>query len=322
METFIVEMIIAFVSSFLLSNWLKSYFKKAGLVGLDVHKKNKPKLPTSGGIPVFFGFYVAAMLYIFLRTYIYGEFNFLLEILASILSIALVTFVGFLDDVNSAEGKRTGLKQWQKPLMTIWAALPLMALRLGTPKMMLPFIGNINLSFIYPLFIIPIAFMGASNMVNLLGGFNGLESGMAIIYLTSLSLYTYFYSNLAAKIIAFGALGAISGFFLFNKFPSKFLPGDSITYFLGATLATIAIVGNVEKAAIIISIPFIIEGLLKLRGRFKKPTIGILKNGKIHRQDGIYSLPHIFMNGNFTEKQIVQFTWAISAFFSILVWFV
>ena len=322
METFIVEIIIAFVSSFLLSNWLKSYFKKAGLIGLDIHKKDTPKLPTSGGIPIFFGFYIATILYIFLRTYFFRQFSFLMEVSASLLAIALVTFVGFLDDVNASDGRRVGLKQWQKPLMTIWAALPLMALRLGNPEMILPLIGTVNFGNIYPLIIIPIAFMGASNMVNLLGGLNGLESGMAIIYLTSLSLYTYFYSNLAAKIIAFGALGAVAGFFMLNKFPAKFLPGDSTTYFLGATIATIAIVGNIEKAAIIISIPFLIEGLLKLRGRFKKPTLGILKDGKIHRREGIYSLPHLFMNGNYTEKQIVQFTWAISAFFSVLIWFV
>jgi UDP-N-acetylglucosamine--dolichyl-phosphate N-acetylglucosaminephosphotransferase len=188
--------------------------------------------------------------------------------------------------------------------------------------MNLPIIGPVNFGVLYSLLIAPLAFMGASNMVNLLGGLNGLESGMGLIYLSSLSLFAYFTSNLAAKILAFGALGAVAGFFILNKFPAKFLPGDSFTYFLGGVLATIAITGNLEKATLILAGPFIIEFILKLRGKFKKPTIGKMKNGKIFRSDGIYSLPHFFMNGKYTEKQIVGFVWAISFFFSALIWIV
>jgi len=319
-ETFIVEMFIAGLASYLLTLWIKGYFKRSGLVGMDVHKENQPKLPTSGGIPVFLGFYFAASAYIFLRTYLFGTYEGLLEVIASILAIALVTFIGFLDDLNLADGKRVGLKQWQKPLMTLPAVLPLVVLKLGTPTIVLPFVGAINLGYIYPLVLVPLAFMGASNMVNLLGGLNGLESGMGIVYLTSIGIYTYFFSSIAAKIIAFAALGSVAGFFLLNKFPAKILPGDSLTYFLGATLATIAIVGNVEKAILIMSIPFFIELILKLRGKLREPTVGRLVNGKLQRRGGIYSLPHFFMNGKFTEKEVAGAVWIITAVFAVLAW--
>ena len=322
METFIVEAVIAGVCSLLLAVWIKGYFRKSGLVGKDVHKEGQPRLPTSGGIPVFLGFYFAASAYVFLRAYLFGTYEGLLEVMAGLLAIALVTFIGFLDDLNSADGKRVGLKQWQKPLLTLPAVLPLVALGLGEPIVTLPILGAVNLSHIYTLAYVPLLFMGASNMVNLLAGLNGLESGMGIIYLTSLSLYAFFFSGLAAKIIAFAALGAVAGFFIINKFPAKMLPGDSLTYFLGAVLATIAIVGNMDKAFFVVSIPFFIELFLKLRGRLREPTVGKLVNGKLQRQGGIYSLPHLFMNGKYSERQVVRAMWLVTAIFSALAWLV
>jgi UDP-N-acetylglucosamine--dolichyl-phosphate N-acetylglucosaminephosphotransferase len=321
-ETFIVEAAVAMFASYFLGRWIGGYFRDAGLVGKDLHKKGKPKIPTSAGIPVFLAFYFSAMAYVFLRTYVFQDYSGLMDVTASILTIFFVTLVGFLDDVNTAKGRRIGLKQWQKPLLTLPAAIPLAALRMGVSSMTLPFIGAVDFGILYPLVIVPLVVVGASNMVNLLAGLNGLEAGMGVIYLTSLSLYAAFHSNLAAKIIAFAALGAVAGIFLLNRYPAKFLPGDSLTYFLGAVLGTLAIVGNMETATLIAAMPFLIEGVLKASGRFKKRTVGYVKDGKIFRNDGIYSLPHIFMNGRYTERQVVAFTWGISAFFAALVWLV
>lgn len=323
METFLIETTFACVSTYLLGSWAKDYFVSSGLVGRDIHKKGEVILPSSAGIPTFLSFYFAAMSYVFFRTYVYQDYTGLLDVVAGILSVAFITFVGFLDDVHVARGKRIGLKQWQKPLLTLPAAIPLMALRLGSSTMALPFFGEVNFGLIYPLLLIPFGILIASNMVNLLAGLNGLESGLGIIYLTSLSLYTYFYSNIAAKILAFSALGAVAGIFLLNKYPAKILPGDSLTYFLGGVLAIISIVGNVEKAGIILAIPFGVESLLKLRGRFKQPTVGKLVNEKIvRRSKKIYSIPHLFMNGKYTEKEIVKKVWAIELIFALLIWVV
>jgi UDP-N-acetylglucosamine--dolichyl-phosphate N-acetylglucosaminephosphotransferase len=319
-ETFILEAAAAMASSYFLGRWVGGYFERAGLVGKDLHKPGTPSRPTSAGIPAFIAFYFAAMAYVFGRTYLVGDYTGLLEVTASILSIMFVTFVGFLDDVNVTEGHRVGLKQWQKPLLTLPAAIPLVALKLGVSSMTLPLLGQVRLGLLYPLVVVPLAIVGASNMVNLLGGLNGLESGMGVVYLTSLSLYAYVNSGLAAKIIAFAALGATAGIFVLNRFPARLLPGDSFTYFLGAVLATLAVVGNMEKAALVASVPFLVEGVLKARGRFKKPTVGHVSGGKLYKQEGVYSLPHLFMDGRFTERQVAAFMWAVEALFAALVW--
>jgi len=324
MESFVFTTLFAAISSYFFCLFFAKYFRTAGIVGEDVHKRGKVVLPTSGGVPVFFAFFFSTMLYSFYLSYILQTDLHLLEICASVLSIAVVTLVGFVDDVNVKEGLRKGLEQWQKPLLTLPAAIPLMALKLGTPVVTLPIVGRINVGIAYPLLLVPLGVVGASNMVNLLGGLNGLEAGLGIIYLTSLSLFAYFHvSSIAAKVVGFAALGSVIGFFILNRYPARFLPGDSLTYFLGAVIANMAITGNMEKAALIASAPFIIEFLLKARGRFRIPTVGYVRGGKIYRRcRGIYSIPHLWMNGKYTEKEIVLRVWMVELIFALLVWLV
>ncbi len=320
METLIALCIVSAVLSYFASRFFARYFKDAGIVARDLHKEKKPVLPTSAGIALASAFYLSVLGYVFLRVYYFKNYDQLLEVFASLLSILVITFVGFLDDVNVKGTKRIGLKQWQKPLFTLPAALPLMAVKLGTPTITLPFVGTVDVGVLYPLVLVPIGVVGGANMVNLLAGLNGLESGLAVIYLSALNLILLkVNAPLAAKIIGFAALGAVLGFLPFNLYPARFLPGDSLTYFLGALIANLAIVGNIEKPALILSVPFIIEFFLKARGLFKKPTVGYIKNGKIYRKTkGIYSIPHFWMNGKYTEPQIVFRVWLIQLIFAVL----
>jgi len=43
-----------------------------------------------------------------------------------------------------------------------------------------------------------------------------------------------------------------------------------MTYSIGALIASMAILGNFEKIAVFVFIPYILETVLKLRGRLKK----------------------------------------------------
>ena len=326
--------IIGGIFTYLATPWLIRYLTKIDLVVKDQNKSDKPLVPISGGLAVFTGFFVGLMIFLFFRTffdnsgiYLFTMDNDLLVLLfAGFISIFLVTLIGFLDDIliNSSKEKSTGLKQWQKPLLTLVAAVPLMVTNAGTSSMSLPFFGEVKLGIIYPLILIPIGFVGAANMVNLFAGFNGLEVGMAIVYLGSLGFYSYVHSRYIAALIALMVFTSLCAFWLFNKHPAKILPGDSLTYLLGGTLASIAILGNLEKAALIISIPFFVEFFLKMRSNFSADTFGVYVNGKIRsKYDEIYSIPHFLTRtGNYTEKQIVKYMIALTVFFSLLIWVV
>ena len=302
------------------------YMKRIGVVVKDQNKKNKPLVPTSGGFAVLIGVLAGLMFVIFILTFFFGTSTRLIYILAASTSILIITFVGFIDDLLIRKSKLSsaGLRQWQKPLLTLAAAVPLMVVNAGTHNIWIPLIGRVELGLIYPLVLIPLIVVGAANMVNMLAGFNGMESGMGIIYIFMLGLYAYVNKAENATVIAAVVLGSLIAFYYFNKYPAKILPGDSLTYLLGGALGSIAILGNIEKAAFIVSIPFFIEFLLKARGRFKKETIGYWKNGKVQsKYDKIYSIPHILtITGKFTEKQITYFMIVVELIFASLIWII
>lgn len=306
--------IISMLTSFFLTKHLIPFFKQNDIIALDLHKKNKPKLANSGGISVFFSAIFGLMFFIAIQTFVLGTSSQMVYLFAGILTILLVSLIGFFDDLNVSDvikGKRKirkGLKQWQKPLFTLPAAVPLMVVSAGISTMAFPFLGIINFGILYPLILIPIGVMIAANGINLIGGFNGSETGMGIIYCTALFSYALFNGQLVSAVIFLSVLGALLGFYFFNKYPAKILPGDSLTYGLGGTIAAGVIIGNMEKAGLIILIPFIIEFFLKLRSKFKAHCLGKLKkDGTLEPPYGkkIYSLTHILMNlKQMREKQV------------------
>lgn len=322
--------IISFLIVWIFTPWLIRYLKKINLVVKDQNKENTPLVPISGGVIVMGGMFIGLLIYIFFKVFLFdlelGEY-YLTYLFAAISSIMIITFIGFIDDlvIKKNHDSSSGLRQSQKALSTLIAAIPLMVINAGTSTMALPFLGKLDFGLIYPLVLIPLGVFGAANMVNLLAGFNGLETGMGIVYMSMLGLYAYMNGRLISALLALMALSALLAFYYYNKYPAKILPGDSLTYLLGATLASIAILGNMEKAVLIASIPFFIEFILKAIGKFQKQSYGYYKDGKIHNLYGkeIYSIPHLFTRtGKFSEKQIVYFCIFIEFLFASLIWLI
>ncbi|MFQ5941760.1 MAG: hypothetical protein ACE5KA_08710, partial [Nitrososphaerales archaeon] len=116
------------------------------------------------------------------------------------------------------------------------------------------------------------------------------------------------------------------GMVRYNFLPAKILPGDSTTYVLGAVIAVGAIIGDMEKAAIIISIPFIIQAILKFYSRIKlgyfASDMGVLQeDGTIRSKYGksIYSWIHVMMRiRNMSERKLVFAMMGVQAVFAII----
>lgn len=321
----LLSIFIAFFMVYFLSPWFIRYLTRIGLIVKDQHKEGKPLIPLSGGLPVFAGIFFGIMFAIFVQTFYYHSTDRLIDLLAFATALFAITFVGFFDDLLIRKDKEesSGLKQWQKPLLTAIAAVPLMVINAGETVIGIPFFGALDVGLLYPLLLIPIGVIGASNMVNMLAGYNGLEAGLGIIYLSNLSVYAYIHGSEVAALIGAISCAALFAFLFFNWSPAKIFPGDSLTYLLGGVLASMAIIGNIEMAALIVSIPFFIELALKLRGRLKKQGYGMYyKDGKIKSlHDKVYSLPQFFtIDGKFTERQVVLFVCFIQILFSGLIW--
>jgi UDP-N-acetylglucosamine--dolichyl-phosphate N-acetylglucosaminephosphotransferase len=223
------------------------------------------------------------------------------------------------------EGKR-GLKRWQKPVLTLLAAFPLMAIMAGTTDIFLPVVGGVELGLLYPFLIVPAAIVIASNAINMLGGFNGLEVGMGLVYTFSLGLFAVLNDAGLASVLFFITFGALVGLARWNFSPARILSGDSLTYMLGAVLAVGAILGNMEKAVLLTMIPFFIQAALKFwslkkTGHFASDLGVLQKDGTIISKYGssVYSWTHIITRtGRFTEMQLVLIMIAVQVAFSSL----
>ena len=198
-----------------------------------------------------------------------------------------------------------------------------MVINAGKSTISLPFIGNYDLGLLYPLIIIPIGIIGATTTFNFLAGYNGLESGQGIILLSALSIVSYQTGNSWLTVICICMIASLTAFLIFNFYPAKIFPGDSLTYAVGGLIAIIAILGNFEKMALFFFIPYAIETVLKLRGRltkqsFSKPN----KDGTLDlRYEKIYGLEHLSIylmkkiNIAPTERKVVLSIW----FFQIII---
>jgi len=291
------------------------FFRNIGLVGQDMNKKEKPVVAEMGGVPVAFGFMIAVLIFIGSEIFTYGNTGYKV-LFPSLLTLLLIVFIYMLDDltailrtkeVKKGFAKKQGFRQRHKFLFPIIAAIPVMSANIGTSTMNFPLFGEVNLGIFYPLVIVPLGILGASNAVNMLAGINGVEAGVGLVSIISISLFAYINSGLVAASFGFIFSASLIAFLIFNWSPARIFPGDSLTYMIGTMIALIAIIGNIEKFALFIFLLWFIELALKLRSKLKAESFGkVNARGYLVRPyKKIYSLTHIFMDGKTTEQAIV-----------------
>jgi len=245
--------------------------------------------------------------YVALKTFVFeGTVN-SLEIFALLSVILILGIVGLTDDLLG--WKHQGLSIKMRLLLAFAASIPLVVINAGTDIMALPFIGMINFGIFYPLVLIPLGIAGATTTYNFLAGYNGLEAGQGILVVGFLSYVAYATGSPWLAIIGLCMVAALFGFYIFNKFPAKVFPGDTLTYAVGALIAGMAILGNFEKIAVVVFIPYIIEVILKVRGGLHKHSFGIPdKKGNLKLPyDKIYGLEHLaikILGDGATERKV------------------
>jgi UDP-N-acetylglucosamine--dolichyl-phosphate N-acetylglucosaminephosphotransferase len=310
--------IISFFTVYFVAPSMKKFLERIDIIGTDQQKAGKPKMATSAGMLVIMGIVLGGFFFIGVNSFILHYDINLEELLAAYCSILIMVMIGFMDDINirrkprSVKGiddHRIGLKQWQKPLLTLPAAIPLMAVSAGVTEMFLPGIGSVDFGAIYPLIFIPLAVVVVSNATNMLAGSNGLEAGMGFVSMMALGFYSFSLGRYEASVIAFTTVFALLAFLRWNWFPANFLPGDSLTYLIGAAFVSIVIIGNIEMFGMFVFIPWIIEFFLKLRSGFRARSLGDLqKDGSLKAPyQKIHSLNHFIMkSGNINERQLTS----------------
>lgn len=289
----ILAIFIGFFCTYLvLPYWIKGA-KLNGMVGKNMHSLTKESVAEGGGLIVLGGFSISILLYIAMNIFLFESGNnTLISIFALLSTILIASIIGIIDDLL---GWKKGLSKRLRLFMILFAAIPLMAINAGTSIISLPFFDTINLGLLYPLLIIPLGIVGATTTFNFIAGYNGLEAGQGMIILIGLSIATYLTGNAWLSVIALSMVASLAGFYIFNTYPAKVFPGDILTYSVGALIAGIAVLGNIERIALLFFLPYIIEVGLKARGKLKKESFAKLntEGGLEPPYSKIYGIEHI-----------------------------
>ena len=95
-----ISLILGFLTVFLGTPHAKRYLLGSGIFAVDQQKKDQPKLPTSGGTVVLFGFLVSVTSYLGLASFFNtGGFE-VAEVLAALSSVTIITLIGLIDDIH------------------------------------------------------------------------------------------------------------------------------------------------------------------------------------------------------------------------------
>ncbi|MCC7554412.1 MAG: multidrug transporter [Methanobacteriaceae archaeon] len=271
--------------------------ENAEIVGKDIHKVLKPIVAEMGGIGILFGFIIGIFIGIYFHQIL------ILELSIVLIIILLVGIIGIVDDLLVLSSKEKLVLLFLAGLPLIWVAPP-------------------NVGLLY-LISIPIAISIGSNLTNMLAGLNGIESGLGIIALGSLTIACLLLGKYDVTIISMSMLGSLIGFFYFNKHPARVFPGDTGTLVIGAAIISIAFIGRVKLIAFIILLPNIIDAALKfysaglMERQEHKPT-QINEEGKLIRpEQGFKSLIRFVLKKPVKEKTAVRMIWAIGIFFGL-----
>ena len=292
---FLVSIIVSYGSSILLVPRLRRF----GFVGKDMHKEDKPEVAEMGGLSIIIGFSAGILLAIMLSTFGGLEFN-IIFILAGLITIHTLAFIGILDDILD-------IPQWVKAFIPLVSAIPLIAvMAAGSTEIMIPFFGVVDFGIIYIIVLLPVGVAVASNLTNMLAGFNGMEAGMGAAVFAAMIIIAFMHAQPEMLVLFIPMLGALLGFIPKNWYPAKVFPGDVGTLTIGAVLATGVIIGNLESAGALILALYILDFLIKLPKKFPKTFVDV-RGTKLYSPKKVRGLIDLVLkvSHGMTEQKLV-----------------
>lgn len=313
---FLLTFLVSMTATWVTLRIIIPLLAQSELTGKDFHKPDQPEIPEMGGLGIVVGISGGFILAIGAHAFLHIELD-VIALLAVLATVLIVSFIGVFDDLLE-------LSQIVKILTPLFAALPLMAIRAGTHILKIPFVGKINFGLAYPLVLIPIAITGAANAVNMLAGFNGMETGVGIVALGCLSIIALLSDSSTAFLILLVALGSLLATLYFNWYPAKVMIGDVGTLTIGAIMAASVIIGNFETAGAVIIIPYFIDFLFKACSGFpSEGWSGLYKpeDDKLHCQRRFpVSFPQFIMKitGGIKERNLTLAMMGIEGIFGLI----
>ena len=276
---------------------------------VDQHKPNKPLVPNGFGVI----YVLASSIYLFLLYFLRApNYSAALPLAGCIL---FGGFMGLLDDW-------VDLRWRYKAFLPLFASLPLAvqreALGQDATKMATYFFGKVDFGPLFYIVIIPLIVTVVANVVNQLGGLNGLETvPPSIVMIGVMVTSPGTMVLLVVPLLTYLFLAA------FN-FRGRIFVGNTGSFAVGITLASYAIIANNEQTLLISVLPFIFNSSLILLNVFFFGKIArlILKENKLRADNKRSLLTLIAYYRPLTERKLVVIVSSLVALSTLLAVFV
>ncbi|MFI5240764.1 MAG: glycosyltransferase family 4 protein [Candidatus Saccharimonadia bacterium] len=273
-----------------------------------IHLKPVPYL---GGVAIFIGFLIPALLLLPHDR----------RFLSLIFGIFILVFVGVVDDIKS-------LNPWKKLIWQIIAAMVVLSGGIGITSISNPFGNTIILNYgrfwvhwrFLSFHISPIGntlsliwMVGLVNAINFLDGLDGLACGVSaiaglVMFLLSIGPKV---NQPVVAMLAIIMTGAALGFLPYNFYPAKIFMGDGGAYFLGMTLALLAIYsgGKLATAGLVLGFTIFDTIWAAVRRIYHRSSPFKADKGHLH---------HLMLEAGFSQRSAVITLYAVALLFGLV----
>lgn len=204
-------------------------------------------IPRTGGLAVAAAFFFVAMSTIYLA-YVNNWYDFMLSwsMLASLAAMGLLTLnyllLGLVDDVWGLRPMEKFVAQWVIGLLGLY----LFGLCIG---------GILKLAFWVFLLV------AAVNAFNLIDVSDGLSSSVGVAAAAGIAFLLWTVGLVVPALLALNLIGALLGFYYFNRQPAKVYLGDAGAFWLGACLVALLMLVPWRTAWLALLCPIIFLGV-------------------------------------------------------------
>ncbi|MEZ0319573.1 MAG: UDP-N-acetylglucosamine--dolichyl-phosphate N-acetylglucosaminephosphotransferase [Pyrobaculum sp.] len=280
---------IALLTGLLFGRWWVPFQKERGITSRDVYK-GVEGVPRAGGLVAVVS---ASVGYLFLSP---AE-----HLAAAVLFSALVIgLLGLLDDLR-------GVSEYVRVLLPVVVAF-VVARALDVVRLTLPFVG---LFYGATGWLSVLAIPVVTNAFNMLDPVNGFLPMANVAIGASLATVAVLRGQLDAVYVLLVHVAASLALYAYNKYPAKTFNGNVGSYYLGASISTVAVVYDLVAYLVLAALPFIINGALiifssggiKGREKIQRPTK--LVGGVVYQDcdSPIVSLVRVVVS----EKPLVEY---------------
>jgi len=317
-----IAMLVSLLGTPLLINWLR-----ARGIGQQIREDgpsghfSKAGTPTMGGLAI-----IGAAVTGYLAEHVEGTFT--TRGLVAILAICGAALVGFLDDWMKITRQRSlGLNKRAKSggqllVATAFAIACVAWLRVDTHLSFTRYNSvGIDLGRVGWVVLAVLVILATTNAVNLTDGLDGLAAGSSSFSFVAFTVIGFYqlkhaglYGNPAAldeACLAAAMVGACTGFLWWNAAPARIFMGDTGSLGIGAAIACLALLENVDLLLPIVGGLFVLETLSVIIqvGSFRLMHRRVFRMAPIHHHFELLGWP---------ETTVIVRFWILAGAFTAL----